>query len=86
MRDLSKFVTEYCTLWRTIGLKLGLQDSLLDVIESEHPLELRDRFRRTLQYWLKQDVSATWSTLEFAITNARRDELGLPEGKIMCLR
>ena len=69
-------------MWRAIGFKLGLQDSLLDMIESEQPL-VRDRFRRTLQYWLKQDVSATWSTLEFAITNARRDELGLSESKIV---
>ena len=77
MRDLSRYLTEYCPLWRTIGQKLGLRDTVLNLIEHEHPKQLRESFRRTLQYWLDQDVSGTWSTLELAITNARRDELNL---------
>ena len=86
MRDLNSFLTEYCTLWRAIGLKLGLQNTLLNLIASQHPAQFRECFRVTLQYWLDQDVNATWSTLELAITNARRDELNLGnllEGEIM---
>ena len=64
-------------LWRNIGLKLGLQDAVLNVIEHEHPNQLRKCFRITLQKWLNQDVSATWETLELVITNANRDDLNL---------
>ena len=63
--------------WRTIGIKLGLQDAVLNVIEREHPQQLRECFRITLQKWLNQDGSATWETLELAITNAYRDDLNL---------
>ena len=77
MSELSRFVTEYCTLWKTVGLKLGLQNSLLNLVASEHPSRFRECFRMILQYWLDQDLNATWSTLELAITNARRDELNL---------
>ena len=86
MSDLSRFITGYCTLWKTIGLKLGLQNTLLNLIEREHLMQFRECFRITLQYWLDQNVSTTWSTLELAITNARREELyldNLPESKIV---
>lgn len=87
MSDLNRFVTEYCTLWRPIGLKLGLKNSLLKLIAGEHPMQFRECFIRTLQQWLDQDMNATWSTLELAISNAHRDELSLDnlmESEIVC--
>ena len=40
-------------------------------------MQLKECFREVLQKWLKQDVRPTWSTLELAITNAQKEELGL---------
>ena len=77
MRELYKFLTKYCGHWRSIGLNLGLSNDVLNVIQSDHPAQEGERFRIVLQRWLEQDIKATWSTLELAITNARRKELTL---------
>ena len=77
MGKLNKFLTEHCELWRSIGYKLDLEDSVLNMIQRDHPAEQRKCFRLVLQKWLEQDVRPTWNTLELAITNARREELSL---------
>ena len=76
MGELSRFLIEYCTLWRSIGYKLGLEDAVLNNIQSDCLMQ-KERFTVTLQKWLQQDTRPTWSTLELAITNARREELSL---------
>ena len=76
MGELNQFLTEHCRLWRSIGYKLGLEDSVLAVIQDDNPSQ-RDRFEATLRKWLEQDVRATWNTLELSITNARREGLNL---------
>ena len=76
MGELNKFLTEYCTLWRSIGYKLGLEDAVLTNIQSDCIIR-RECFTVTLQKWLDQDERPTWNTLELAITNARREELSL---------
>lgn len=83
MSELNKLLTKYCTQWRSVGLKLGLEDDVLNMIQHDHPTQERECFRVVLQKWLEQDASGTWSTLEFAITNARREELSL-ESLIEC--
>ena len=83
MGELGKFLTEYCKLWRSIGYNLGLEDTVLDMIQGDHSKQ-RECFTVTLQNWLEQDVRLTWNTLELAITNSRREVLGLkalPESK-----
>ena len=40
-------------------------------------MKYRDCLRKTLESWLDLGVNATWSTLELAITNAKRVESGL---------
>ena len=77
MKGLNRFLTDYCEYWRPTGLKLGLQSAVLGLIESDHRLQQRECFRETLQKWLQQDVHATWRKLELAITNAKREYLGL---------
>ena len=77
MGELNKYLTKYCELWRSIGYKLGLEDDVLTVIHSNHPVQAMECFREVLQKWLKQDVRPTWSTLELAINNACRDEQSL---------
>ena len=76
MGELNRFLIEYCTLWRSIGYKLGLEDAVLNNIQSDCLIQ-RERFTVTLQKWLEQDERSTWNTLELAITNARREELNL---------
>ena len=77
MGELNKFFTKYCGHWRSIGYKLRLEDSALNLIESNHSTDEKERFRVTLQKWLEQDTRATWTTLELAITNAHREEQSL---------
>ena len=76
MGELNKFLTEYCKLWKSIGYKLGLEDAVLDMIQSDC-LTQRERFEAVLQKWLELDGRPTWNTLELAISNARREELSL---------
>lgn len=85
MSELNRFLTMYCGQWRSIGYKLGLDDAVLNMIEGNHLTRQRECFRVALQKWLKQDTTATWNTLELAITNACREELSLEalqEGEI----
>ena len=76
MSELSKFLTEYCKLWKFIGYKLGLKDTVIDMIKGDYSTQ-RECFMATLQIWLEQDVGPTWNALELAITNARREEQNL---------
>ena len=76
-KDLLKFLTDYCKHWRDIGLLLGLQSSILDLVASAHPMQDRECFRVTLEKWLQLNVGVTWENLELAITNANRASLGL---------
>ena len=75
-RDLQRFLTDYCKHWRGIGLQLGLKTTVLDQVEADHHT-LSERFRVTLEKWLQLNVRVTWGDLEFAITNANRESLGL---------
>ena len=76
MSELNKHLVKYCGLWRAIGLKLGLQNDLLETVSADNSKQ-QECFRIMLQKWLVQDVSPTWNTLELAITNAQRDDLSL---------
>ena len=76
-KDLQRFLTDYCKYWRATGLQLGLKSSVLDTVASAHPMQDRECFRETLDYWLQLNVGVTWSDLELAITNANREILGL---------
>jgi len=76
-KDLLKFLTDYCKHWRDIGLLLGLEPSLLDLVASVHPMQDRECFRVTLEKWLRLNVGVSWGNLELAITNANRASLGL---------
>jgi len=50
---------------------------MLDIIESDHPNQNVDCFRKVLDKWLKLTPTATWKTLEVALTNVRRLQLHL---------
>ena len=75
--DIEDILTDHCRLWRGVGLKLGLQASVLNNIEDDYS-RIRKRFEKTLDAWMGQyGDNATWGTLELAITNANRVDLGL---------
>lgn len=70
MKELNKLLTKYCGIWKAVGANLGLQRSLLNVVEADNYMRQRDCLRVTLERWLDQDVSACWHQLEIALTNA----------------
>ena len=76
-KDYHQILTSYCTEWMSIGLQLNLEQSALNLMSADHPNDNRECFRLVLEKWLDMDIEATWSTLELAITNARRQKLGL---------
>jgi len=75
-KKLNRILVHYCNLWQPIGLHLGLTQAQLNVIAADHPMDQKECFRKTLYDWLQMDIGATWSTLELAITNAKREDLG----------
>ena len=76
-KELNRFLTDYCEQWNAIGLHLDLKRSVLKTIAKDNPMNERECFRVTLDRWLELDADATWSTLELAITNAKREKMGL---------
>ena len=54
-----------------------LKQPVLNTIARDNPKDERECFRVTLDRWLDMDPDASWSTLELAITNAKRDKSGL---------
>ena len=78
MRDLNRYVTRrYASDWYDIGIELGLELDVLDVIEKDHPLSGVTCLQKTLDRWLKFNTDATWRSLEVALTNVNRAKLGL---------
>ena len=79
MRDLNRYVTKrnYATDWKDIGIELGLDLDLLEIIEKDNHDKSVACFQKTLDKWLKLTPNATWKTLEVALTNVRRQQLCL---------
>ena len=79
MRDLNRYVTrKYATDWEDIGIELGLDLDVLNIIANDNPLKSVVCLRNTLDKWLKSNTDdVTWKTLEIAITNVNRSKLGL---------
>ena len=78
MRDLNRYVTRrYATDWYDIGIELGLELDMLDIIKKDNPQQSVHCFQKTLDKWLKLNTDATWKTLEVALTNVNRAKLGL---------
>ena len=79
MKDLNRHVTKkFATDWYDIGIELGLDLDVLDIIENDRPQKSVDCFQKTLDKWLKLNTDdATWKALEVALTNVNRAKLGL---------
>ena len=77
MKDLNRFVTKkYAADWKDIGLELNLKLDILKNIQKNNQ-KVEDRFEDVLDKWLKLAPKATWRMLEAALTNVRRQQLGL---------
>lgn len=79
VKELNRYVIrQYSTNWEDIGIKLGMDHDLLQVIEANNPGDSRMRCLATLNEWLKVNPDdATWKKLELALTNVNREKLGL---------
>ena len=78
MKDLNRHVIKkYAADWKDIGLELGLQRDTLIIVKQNNQLKVEDCLEDVLDKWLKLARNATWKTLEVALTNVRRQQLGL---------
>ena len=79
MRDLNNYVAKkYADDWEDIGLQLGLKLDVVKIIAKDYPQQSVACLRETLDKWLKLNADdATWRTLEIALTNVNRTNLGL---------
>jgi len=77
MKELNRYVKKYAVDWKDIGIELGLELDVLDLIEKDHPQQSTACLQKTLNKWLKLAPNATWTALEVALTNVRRQQLGL---------
>ena len=72
MKNLNRHVIwKYATSWRDIGIALGLDLNILNIIREDYPQQFVICFRRTLEAWLHTN-NATWQALEVALTNVNR--------------
>jgi len=78
MRDLNRYITrKYAADWYDIGIELGLGLHVLDVIERDNLQQSVNCLRKVLDKWLRLSPDTTWRTLEVALTNVRRLDIGL---------
>ena len=77
MRDLNRYVKKYAPDWKDIGLELGLELDVLNIIETNDQQQAVNCLQIMLNKWLKSTHNATWKKLEVALTNVNRQHLGL---------
>ena len=79
IRDLNRYVVKnYATDWYDIGIELGLKLNVLKTIGKDNLQQSVDCLRDTFDKWLTINTDdATWKTLEVALTNVNRTNLGL---------
>ena len=81
MEDLNSYIyviTKYATDWYDIGIELKADIHKLDNIKQDNPQQRIVCFEKTLDQWLQSNSDdVTWITLEVALTNVNRANLGL---------
>jgi len=78
-------VSNYAAGWKDIGMELGLSFDMMEIVEKDHPHEIVACFREVLSKWLKTAPTPTWSTLEVALSNVKRQSIPV-YGKIFTER
>ena len=79
IKDLNRYIVKkFSSDWKDIGIELGLELYVIKATEKDNPLDSAACLRETLDKWLKLNPNdATWKTLEVAVTNVNRANLGL---------
>ena len=79
IEDLNSYViTKYATDWYNIGIELKADVHKLDIIKQDNPQKRIVYFEKILDQWLQSNSDdVTWRTLEVALTNVNRANLGL---------
>ena len=77
IRDINRYTTKYSGNWRPIGIELGLESDVLDIIKTNHPSDCKACYQAMIEKWLKLNGITTWKVLEVALTNVNRQDLGL---------
>ena len=92
MRDLNRYVVKrYAANWKDVGIELSFDLDILKIIARDNE-QIEDCLQEVLNKWLKLTPNATWRTLEVALTNVRRLQLGFDpvyglsygETKVLC--
>jgi len=53
------FIEKYALKWRNIGLELNVSGEALDIVEVDHPTDVKARCRAMLKIWLQRDNEAS---------------------------
>ena len=77
IRDINRYTTIYSRNWRCIGIELGLELDVLNIIETNHSNNCKACYQAMIEKWLKLNGTTTWKVLEVALTNVNRQDLGL---------
>ena len=78
MKDLNRYVIKrHASDWKDIGLELGLDLHVLNIIRKDNPQDSVTCLQETLDKWLELNDDTTWNKLELALTNVNRANLGL---------
>ena len=96
-RDLCRnVVSQYAVDWEAIGAELGLEHYHIANISKDHHNRTEDGCAAMLMKWLQLGTSATWGTLDDAISKIKREKVstttmkedftGSSEGAGMCYR
>ena len=84
MEDLNSYViTKYANDWYNIGIELKTDVHKLDNINQDNSQQSIVCFEKTLNQWLQSNSDdVTWRTLEIALTNVNRTNLGLKSADV----
>ena len=55
------------TVWRAIGLELGLSHDVIEAISTENPLSVDDCFYEMISKWLRSACRPNWESLISAL-------------------
>jgi len=81
MKTLNRYVvSKYASEWKDVGMELDIDIDELNIIEKDNLRQSKMYFQKTLEKWLKMSTNPTWSTLEAALTNVRRQQAGFDPG------
>ena len=66
-KELEKFVNKIVTIWKGVGLELGLKHEDINIIASDHPFSCEEACRTMLFKWQRKTLKPTFGMLIGAI-------------------